>query len=105
MLGYHRHQVVIHPLAHRVAHGALLLGQQPVDVVKIDALELGHVSLRKECVVARRSVQSPDAKPQAVSSHKLAGRAQLATRELKSACGLASAKLTADLTLCHGRLA
>src|SRR5207249_5781524 len=93
MLGYHRHQVVIHPLAHRVAHGALLLGQQPVDVVKVDALELGHVSLRKQCFVVQGSAQLSDAKPRAVPSHKLAGRAQLATFELKTACGLASDNL------------
>src|SRR3989442_1576734 len=34
-------QVLVHPRAHRVAHGALFLGEQTVDVVEVDALKLG----------------------------------------------------------------
>ena len=40
-----RGDVVVHPLAHRVADGALFLGKEAVDVVEVDAVESGHVNL------------------------------------------------------------
>jgi hypothetical protein len=41
VLGDHGHEVVVHPGAHGVPHRTLFLGQQPVDPVEVDALELG----------------------------------------------------------------
>src|SRR5438105_9219773 len=66
MLGDDGHEVVVHPGAHRVAHGALFLGQEPVDVVKVDALEFRcHGTLEGDVRNPGAPPRGPNATPPA----------------------------------------
>src|SRR5207302_9220322 len=64
-----RHESLVDPGAHRVAHGALLLGEQAVDVVEVDALEFRyHMCLNRGCV--RSPCVYPGARPRGWSTRR-----------------------------------